>query len=207
MAVAQALEQGQYRSGLHRMLELGGNIDCPWRFIFPDFDLYRVTDFRSNLTAYRFENTEHMPRISIFHKRAGIRDTIEGSLDRHFAFRSKLFLDVVGEKHVCSAPVTLLDRGCKFVLFHPVDSLTDFGGADVLRTLSWTELPELLVGKVTTLAAAEVTERVCYGIELDPKYVDVVVQRWQQLTGKQATLDGNGRTFEAVADERQRMAA
>ncbi len=42
---------------------------------------------------------------------------------------------------------------------------------------------------VVTLAAAELAERVCYGLELDPKYVDVVVVRWQQLAGKQATLD------------------
>lgn len=33
------------------------------------------------------------------------------------------------------------------------------------------------LGSGTTLAAAELTERVCYGIELDPKYTDVVVQR------------------------------
>jgi DNA modification methylase len=44
------------------------------------------------------------------------------------------------------------------------------------------------------LAAAELNERVCYGMELDPKYADVVVARWQSLTGKQATLDGDGRT-------------
>jgi hypothetical protein len=42
------------------------------------------------------------------------------------------------------------------------------------------------LGSGTTLAAAEVTERVCCGLELDPKYVDVVVQRWQQLSGKEA---------------------
>ena len=54
----------------------------------------------------------------------------------------------------------------------------------------------------TTLAAAELTERVCYGIELDPKYVDVVVQRWQGLSGKKATLDGDGRTFDEIAQER-----
>ena len=57
---------------------------------------------------------------------------------------------------------------------------------------------EPFLGSGTTLAAAELTERVCYGIELDPKYVDVVVQRWQDLTGKQATLDGNGSTFEQM---------
>jgi DNA modification methylase len=56
---------------------------------------------------------------------------------------------------------------------------------------------EPFLGSGTTLAAAELTERVCYGIELDPKYCDVVVQRWQNLTGKQATLEGHdGLTFD-----------
>jgi DNA modification methylase len=58
------------------------------------------------------------------------------------------------------------------------------------------------LGSGTTLAAAELTARRCCGIELDAKYVDVVVERWQQLTGKQATLDGDGRTFEEVREER-----
>jgi DNA modification methylase len=66
---------------------------------------------------------------------------------------------------------------------------------------------EPFLGSGTTLAAAEVTERVCYGMELDPKYVDVVVQRWQQLSGKQATLDGDGRGFEQIAEERRRETA
>ena len=61
------------------------------------------------------------------------------------------------------------------------------------------------LGSGTTLAAAEITERVCYGIELDPKYVDVVVQRWQTLSGKQATLDGDGRSFDEIAEERKQQ--
>jgi DNA modification methylase len=60
------------------------------------------------------------------------------------------------------------------------------------------------LGSGTTLAAAELNERVCYGMELDPKYADVVVERWQSLTGKQATLDGDGRTFEEIAEERKK---
>ncbi len=60
---------------------------------------------------------------------------------------------------------------------------------------------EPFLGSGTTLAAAELTERVCCGIELDPKYVDVVIQRWQQLTGKEATLE-DGRPFDAVGKER-----
>lgn len=55
---------------------------------------------------------------------------------------------------------------------------------------------EPFLGSGTTLAAAELTERVCCGIELDPKYVEVVVQRWETLSGKKAKLDGEGRTFE-----------
>ena len=58
------------------------------------------------------------------------------------------------------------------------------------------------LGSGTTLAAAELTERVCYGIELDPKYVDVVVQRWQHLTGKEAMLEGCSKTFAQLKAER-----
>jgi len=61
---------------------------------------------------------------------------------------------------------------------------------------------EPFLGSGTTLVAAELTERVCCGMELDPKYVDVVIKRWQELTGKQAVLDEDGRSFEDVSKER-----
>jgi DNA modification methylase len=64
-----------------------------------------------------------------------------------------------------------------------------------------------ILGFGTTLAAAELTERVCYGSELDPKYADVVVLRWQSLSGKKATLDGAGRTFDEIAQERRKESA
>lgn len=63
------------------------------------------------------------------------------------------------------------------------------------------------LGSGTTLAAAELTERVCLGLELDPKYVDVIVGRWQHLTGRAATLDADGRTFEQIKAERVGVAA
>ena len=50
-------------------------------------------------------------------------------------------------------------------------------------------------GSGTTMIAAERAGRRARLIELDPKYVDVIVQRWQQVTGATATLDGDGRTF------------
>ncbi len=57
---------------------------------------------------------------------------------------------------------------------------------------------EPFMGSGTTLIAAETTGRVCLGIELNPTYVDVAVERWQQFMGKAAVLDQDGRTFEEV---------
>jgi DNA modification methylase len=44
------------------------------------------------------------------------------------------------------------------------------------------------LGSGTTLIAAEKTGRTCYGMELDPKYCDVIVKRWEDFTGKKAEL-------------------
>jgi len=63
------------------------------------------------------------------------------------------------------------------------------------------------LGSGTTLIAAEQTGRVCYGVELDAKYVDVIIRRWQMYTGKRAVLDGDGRTFDELSEERLRAAA
>ena len=65
------------------------------------------------------------------------------------------------------------------------------------------------LGSSTTVIAAELTGRICYGIEIDPRYVDCGILRWQKLTGKQATLaDGPyaGATFERVKEGRLRAA-
>jgi DNA modification methylase len=59
------------------------------------------------------------------------------------------------------------------------------------------------LGSGSTLIAAQLTDRICYGIDIDQGYVDVIVTRWQELTGKKAVLDADGRTFEEVAEERK----
>jgi len=58
---------------------------------------------------------------------------------------------------------------------------------------------EPFMGSGTTLIAAETTGRVCHGIELNPAYVDVAVERWQRFTGKAAVLDGSGESFVNLA--------
>jgi DNA modification methylase len=56
-------------------------------------------------------------------------------------------------------------------------------------------------GSATTLIAAEKTGRRARVIEVDPKYVDVAVKRWQDYTGNQAVREGSGETFDAGAVE------
>lgn len=54
---------------------------------------------------------------------------------------------------------------------------------------------EPFCGSGTTIIAAEQTGRCCYAVELSPEHVDVAIQRWENFTGKQAVLDGDGMTF------------
>jgi DNA modification methylase len=62
-------------------------------------------------------------------------------------------------------------------------------------------------GSGTTILAAEKVGRVGYGIEFEPKYVDVAIQRWQKMTKLEATLVGDGRTFEEIRAARSRAMA
>ena len=47
---------------------------------------------------------------------------------------------------------------------------------------------DLFLGSGSTLIACEKTNRICYGMELDPKYVDVIIKRWEDYTGQKANL-------------------
>jgi DNA modification methylase len=55
------------------------------------------------------------------------------------------------------------------------------------------------LGSGTTLIAAEQTERVCCGLELDPGYADVIVRRWQNFTGGKAKHEATGEWFDELA--------
>ena len=56
-------------------------------------------------------------------------------------------------------------------------------------------------GSGTTMIAAEKNGRYARLMELDPKYVDVIVKRWQEFTGKEAKLESDGRTFGEVSND------
>lgn len=86
--------------------------------------------------------------------------------------------------HPTQKPVELAER-----------AISDFSDAgDVVL--------DLFSGSGSTLIACERTSRRARVSELDPAYADVAVTRWQTFTGKQATLDGDGRTFDEIAADR-----
>jgi DNA modification methylase len=91
---------------------------------------------------------------------------------------------------------------------HPTQKPVELMRRPILNHTKRGELVyEPFLGSGTTLAAAELTKRVCCGMELDPKYVDVTLLRWKGLSGKEAKLDGDGRTFEQIKAERLGVAA
>ena len=61
---------------------------------------------------------------------------------------------------------------------------------------------ESFSGSGSQMMAAETTKRRCFAVERMPVFVDVAVMRWQAFTGKDATLEGDGRTFAELAAER-----
>lgn len=62
-------------------------------------------------------------------------------------------------------------------------------------------------GSGTTILAAERTGRRAAAIEIEPRYVDVAIERWQRLTGDVAVLAIDGRSFHEVREERLAQAA
>jgi DNA modification methylase len=57
------------------------------------------------------------------------------------------------------------------------------------------------IGSGTTIVAAERTGRRCYGIEIDPLYVDVAIRRWEALTRDRAVHAATGRSFAEIEAE------
>lgn len=68
-------------------------------------------------------------------------------------------------------------------------------------TKSGTIVLDLFGGSGSTLIACEKSGRISRLMELDPKYVDVAVERWQNFTGQEAVLESSGETYNAVKDK------
>jgi DNA modification methylase len=82
-----------------------------------------------------------------------------------FEINRKIQKDV-GNNHTCPKQMDLM-----------IDLLDSYAGKSVA---------DLFLGSGTTLIAAEKLKRKCYGMELDEKYCDVIINRWGQFTGQKA---------------------
>jgi DNA modification methylase len=89
------------------------------------------------------------------------------------------------ENHKACFPVELPQRGIGIVAKNTGVVFEPFGGSG------------------TTAIACEKTDRDCYMMELDPKYCDVIITRWQDFTGQTATLEATGQTFAELKQKRE----
>ncbi len=60
--------------------------------------------------------------------------------------------------------------------------------AEIIEDLGGRTILDLFGGSGSTLIACEQTDRICYMMELDPKYIDIIIKRWEQFTGLQAEI-------------------
>jgi predicted methyltransferase len=96
---------------------------------------------------------------------------------------SPTFETRIGMSHNTMKPVELVERAIRNSSKPGNSVLDSFGGSG------------------TTLIAAEKSGRKAFLMELDPKYVDVIVRRWQDWTGKLATRESDGVAFDDLAGD------
>ena len=107
------------------------------------------------------------------------------SVVRQFTMAS----EKVGRVHPTQKPVELMEWIVK--RFH----------------LSAETILDMFAGSGSTLIAAERHAMRGYMMEMDERFVDVIVRRWQEFTGEEATLEGDGRTFNEIEGDRCKAAA
>jgi DNA modification methylase len=61
---------------------------------------------------------------------------------------------------------------------------------------------DAFLGSGTTLMAADRVGRICYGIDIDPRYVDTAIRRWQKYAGGEAVHTATKKSFAQIAAER-----
>ncbi len=100
---------------------------------------------------------------------------------------SPTFETRIGMSHNTMKPVELVERAIRNSSKTQDIVLDPFGGSG------------------TTLMACEKSGRRARLIELDPKYVDVIVRRWQQFTGQEARLQEDGQAFTILSEQRKEV--
>jgi DNA modification methylase len=87
-----------------------------------------------------------------------------------------------------------VDKDASGTYRHPTQKPVGLAAMAITHTTLRNQIVlDLFGGSGSTLIACEQTNRVCYIMELDPKYCDVIIERWETLTGKKAVLENASR--------------
>ena len=99
---------------------------------------------------------------------------------------------------------TNLGKNCRIISHHWSGEKKNHPTQKPLKVIEWCvnfldkNIIDIFGGSGSTLIACEKTNRKCYMMELDPKYVDVIIQRWQDFTGKKAIHEQTNKTFDEM---------
>jgi len=166
-----------------------------------DFLQILPTVFADNMNAYVFCNTDLVPDYCLWAKQNNYNFNI-------LTWHKKSFIPATNGHHFPDTEYLIyisknavwnnglqVNYGKYFVLDN--EKSDDHPTIKPLEIIS-TELQissargglvlDLFGGSGSTLIACEQTDRICFMMELDPKYVDVIIARWEKLTGEQAVL-------------------
>ena len=83
---------------------------------------------------------------------------------------------------------------------HPTQKPVDLSVRAFGNHVKLLNIVDLFGGSGSTLIGCQQTGRNCFMMELDPQYIDVIIKRWQEFTGKEALLDG--KNYDTIALER-----
>jgi len=111
-----------------------------------------------------------------------------GDLEHSHARQTEVALFYPGTKHFFpdGRPSDVVEFARTQNELHPTQKPIDL----MAQVIRWTDgiIFDPFAGSGSTLIACEQLDRTCYAVELDPKYVDVIIARWEKLTGLTAEL-------------------
>jgi DNA modification methylase len=151
-------------------LTAGWKYNTHWLMKEPDDIFYWIS--RNKMSGGKFSHFRKIEPIFLWGKTKN-----KYNLD-FFDYNSDR-INKLREHHTCPKPV-------KFV----IDAISAYDENSIIL--------DVFLGSGTTMIACEKTRKICYGIEKDPKYCDLIIDRWQQFTGKEAIHEQSGKTYNSI---------
>ena len=131
-----------------------------------DVGVWLKRNSRSGASAFHFRRCEPILFYGKFDKRTD--DVFDYTMENYSELSDIQYQKGVGESHAPAKPLKFWRE--------LINCYTNEG--DVIL--------DTFMGTGTTLITCEQTNRICYGMELDPAYIDVIITRWENYTGKKA---------------------